>query len=240
MGVDVSTISFLLLWFLDWRLRLLHIGYTEEKQLYYIWFKERIRIICVSLSRKVKSRQGEGGISKGTGFFIWSVGKKKVKLTSQKRRVNEVLPSSCYHFKGSVNNIKESKKLSGVWTEVTYGPTGTNKDISSKNISVSSITPFHDFLIIPLDSRCRGVSALFFSRYPEKKSPKLFRCFLTVFNIRIMSRTSLLFIFSVLDSLTVKQGRIHGIRCVLARTEGSFGQKGHFCMVSTRVWPTDG
>ena len=40
---------------------MLHIGYTEEKQLYYIWFKERIRIICVSLSRKVKSRQGEGG-----------------------------------------------------------------------------------------------------------------------------------------------------------------------------------
>ena len=40
---------------------MLHIGYTEEKQLYYIWYKERIRIICVSLSRKVKSRQGEGG-----------------------------------------------------------------------------------------------------------------------------------------------------------------------------------
>ena len=28
---------------------------------------------------------------------------------------------------------------------------------------------------------------------------------------------------------------IHGIRCVLARTDSNFGQKQHFCMVSTRV-----
>ena len=33
----------------------------------------------------------------------------------------------------------------------------------------------------------------------------------------------------------IKQGRIHGIRCVLARTDRSIGQKRHFCMVSTRV-----
>ena len=30
------------------------------------------------------------------------------------------------------------------------------------------------------------------------------------------------------------------IRCVLAHTGSSFGQKWRFCMVSTRVWPTDG
>ena len=36
-----------------------------------------------------------------------------------------------------------------------------------------------------------------------------------------------------------KQGRIHGIRCVLARTDSSFGRKRHFCMVSTDG-PTDG
>ena len=30
------------------------------------------------------------------------------------------------------------------------------------------------------------------------------------------------------------------IRCVLAGTDSTFGQKRHFCMVSTRVWPTDG
>ena len=36
-----------------------------------------------------------------------------------------------------------------------------------------------------------------------------------------------------------EQGWIHGIRCVLARTGSSFSQKRHFCMVSTRVWPTD-
>ena len=30
-----------------------------------------------------------------------------------------------------------------------------------------------------------------------------------------------------------ERGRIHGIRCVLARTDGSFGRKRHFCMVST-------
>jgi len=36
-----------------------------------------------------------------------------------------------------------------------------------------------------------------------------------------------------------KQGRIHGIRCVLARTASRFGQKRWFCKVSTRVWPTD-
>ena len=33
----------------------------------------------------------------------------------------------------------------------------------------------------------------------------------------------------------VEQGRIHGIRCVLARTDSRFGQKLLFCMVSTRV-----
>ena len=32
-----------------------------------------------------------------------------------------------------------------------------------------------------------------------------------------------------------KQGRIHGIRCVLACTDSNFGQKGHYCMVSTPV-----
>ena len=37
-----------------------------------------------------------------------------------------------------------------------------------------------------------------------------------------------------------EQGRIHGIRCVLAHTDNSFGQKRHFCMVSTHVRPTDG
>ena len=37
------------------------------------------------------------------------------------------------------------------------------------------------------------------------------------------------------DAMASKQGRIHGIRCVLARTNNSFGRKQHFCMVSTRV-----
>ena len=32
-----------------------------------------------------------------------------------------------------------------------------------------------------------------------------------------------------------EQGRIHGIRCVLARIDSNFGQKGLFCMVSTPV-----
>ena len=36
-----------------------------------------------------------------------------------------------------------------------------------------------------------------------------------------------------------KQGRIHGIRYVLARTDTSFGHKWLFCMVSTHVWRTD-
>ena len=33
----------------------------------------------------------------------------------------------------------------------------------------------------------------------------------------------------------LKQGRIHGIRCVLARTGSSFGPKRLFCIVSTRA-----
>ena len=37
-----------------------------------------------------------------------------------------------------------------------------------------------------------------------------------------------------------EQGRIHGIRCVLARNASNFGRKRHFCRISTRVWPTDG
>ena len=32
-----------------------------------------------------------------------------------------------------------------------------------------------------------------------------------------------------------KQGRIHGIRCVLARTDRSYSQKRHFFKISTRV-----
>ena len=32
-----------------------------------------------------------------------------------------------------------------------------------------------------------------------------------------------------------KQGRIHGIRCVLACTDSYFDQKKHFSIVSTRV-----
>ena len=42
-----------------------------------------------------------------------------------------------------------------------------------------------------------------------------------------------------LPTYWIEQGRIHGIRCVLARTDSNFDQKRHFCMVSTRVWPTD-
>ena len=38
----------------------------------------------------------------------------------------------------------------------------------------------------------------------------------------------------------IKQGRIHGIRCILARTDSSLGRKRHFCIVSARVWPTNG
>ena len=37
--------------------------------------------------------------------------------------------------------------------------------------------------------------------------------------------------------LSKEQGRIHGIRCIPACTDG---QKRHFCMISTRVWRTDG
>ena len=37
----------------------------------------------------------------------------------------------------------------------------------------------------------------------------------------------------------LEQGRIHGIRCVHARTASNFGRKRLFCRISTRVWPTD-
>ena len=41
--------------------------------------------------------------------------------------------------------------------------------------------------------------------------------------------------FACIKREELEQGRIHGIRCVLARTVSSFGQKRDFCIVSTRV-----
>ena len=41
-------------------------------------------------------------------------------------------------------------------------------------------------------------------------------------------------------SFFINQGRIHGIRRLLACADSSFGQKRHFCMVTTHVWRTDG
>ena len=37
-----------------------------------------------------------------------------------------------------------------------------------------------------------------------------------------------------------KLSRIHGVRCVLARTDSSFGKNWHFCMVLTCGWPMGG
>ena len=36
-------------------------------------------------------------------------------------------------------------------------------------------------------------------------------------------------------SNTKEQGQVHSIRCVLARTASNFGQKRHFCRISTPV-----
>jgi len=44
--------------------------------------------------------------------------------------------------------------------------------------------------------------------------------------------------FSVMNNIS-QQGRIHGIRCVPARTASNFGRKRHFWRISIRVWPTD-
>ena len=46
--------------------------------------------------------------------------------------------------------------------------------------------------------------------------------------------------YAVNSCIEKKQGRKHGVKCVLARTDSNFGQKWHFRMVSTHVWPTDG